>query len=348
MSLIPSFLSNRLVIIFVSLVVALLSVNQYYFPFLGLSLVGAGLVVYTVISNSKLVIADYIFGLIAILSALVFGIYTSPLVLFFALFIYFYASGWLVYKSPDYGNSNEGNSNTFIKFVHLLFPFVFAFFEVWMTADTTPKLSTRPKSNFNLILNRFPKLLLNILITLGILSVIIPLLSYSNPYFGQYIGELFDNIIRQIVDIFSWSTVLRGLVFVYFLFFIPRLFCFCQKDFSKLVEVGGQVNNKVNDQTNSGEFGLGLPKVAVIVTLFGFFFAQLQTYLNPNLLQNSSGKLTNEIFFHLSVVCLVVFILLYVNLKKDVLAKISSGVLLFQSLFLVWIAFNSDWSYVIN
>ena len=114
--------------------------------------------------------------------------------------------------------------------------------------------------------------------------------------------------------------------------YLPRLFCYSQKDSlqsRKLVE-----------------FNIPIPKLAIILSLGGFLVAQLQVYLNPQLLGLTAGNQAREIFFHLSAVCLIVFLLLYINLKKNLLAKITSILLLIQSVFLVGIAFNSDWNYV--
>jgi hypothetical protein len=96
------------------------------------------------------------------------------------------------------------------------------------------------------------------------------------------------------------------------------------------------------------EIQIPFPKIAVIVTLLVFFGAQIQTYFNPNLLQTTNGKIANEIFFHLSVVCFVIFSLLLFNLKSKLLAKISSVVLLLQTSALAYFAYNSDWNYVVD
>jgi Domain of unknown function (DUF4173) len=137
-----------------------------------------------------------------------------------------------------------------------------------------------------------------------------------------------------LVDIFSFATIFRILLAIYLYSFLPRLICWVQKPVVKVEE--------------SQEFDLTFPKVAVAITLFAFLIAQIQTYFNPSLLGKSAGNVANEIFFHLSIVCLIVFILILINLKNKLLTKIASYLLLLQACFLSLIAFNSDWNYYLN
>ena len=335
MSNLSRVLTNPIAFFVYSLLCSILLVNQYYFPFAGWAMVGITAISYIMLAKSKLNVFDWIFALIAVLSASMYLIYSSGMIMSFAFLVYIYAGSWLLTKSP---------TKNLLKIFHLFFPFVFAFLQVWTTnakllndpKSTNTESNTKPNSIWNKTkkaIDNSPKLILNILISVLVLVLIVPLLSYSNPYFGQFVGDFFSNIWNQIKDIFSVWTILRAIIFVYVSFGLPRLFNYCQKPNSE-------------DSFDTFEFDLSITKFTVVITLLGFFIAQIQTYFNPNLLNTTAGKMANEIFFHLSVVCLVVFVLLYINLKNKVIAKVSSLILLIQSAFLGFIAFNSDWFYV--
>ncbi len=215
------------------------------------------------------------------------------------------------------------------------------FSTVWNTPDTLPKIKDlfqkelTENSKPNIIQKFFGhsnSLIWNLLITSVVLIIILPLLSYSNPYFAQFISGIYESTIRWILEFFNWTIICRVLIFFYFLAYLPRLLCYYQKD--------------IPENRETREFNIPIPKLAIILSLGGFLIAQLQVYLNPQLLGLTAGNQAREIFFHLSAVCLIVFLLLYINLKKNLLARVTSALLLIQSAFLVGIAFNSDWNYV--
>ncbi len=328
----PNFLSglisNRITILIFSVLSPFLIINQYYFPFFGLAVFGIIYVSVILIAKSKISFTDWLFAAISILMALNFAFKTSWLVLFLSFCLYCYSTSWLVYKPSQ---------NLFLRLVYILFPFAEATLNVWTTKDSLPKLvdlKQKSTTQISFFTTQLPKYLINLGITLVVLLIIIPLLSYSNPYFGSFFTELFNNIYRFLSDILSFATIFRILLAVYLYNFLPRLICFCQK--------------LEQDIDEPQEFDLTFPKIAVALTLLVFLIAQVQTYFNPNLLQNTAGKMANEIFFHLSVVCIIVFFLILINLKNKTLTKIASYTLLLQTCFLSVIAFNSDWTYVFN
>ena len=343
LSTLRNIISNRIFIFVYSIFLALISINQYDFPFAGLSLVGISIVIFTLISKSKITWLDYLFAFCALISSANFFFKTSWLVLFLSFCVFVFANSFLIYKE---------NKTKIAGIIQLFVPFLFAFLEVWNTKDTIPA-ATVGKSKFY---SPSFKLLTNILLTLVILAIIIPLLSYSNIYFGQFVQSIWDNIYVFLKDIFTPWFVIKLLVFTYFYFWLPKLFCYCSKEYSVEAEILKVEEAKVSDSDSSlqikktelveSDFSLTLPKSVVAITLFAFFVAQIQTYFYPNLLKTTNGNIVNEVFFHLSVVCLVVFILIFVNLRHNLVARILSAVLVLQSAFLTFIAFNSDWSYI--
>ena len=323
------FAQNRLFILGLSGVISILCIHQEDFPFLGWTISGILFIFFILFSKSKNTFLDYFFAIVSTLAIVNFAFKTSFLVLFFSFSSFIYSTSWLISKT---------NQSQVLSLLHLFLPFGKSFFDVWSTPDNLPKIKnllqkTDTKENSPKIFTK--ENIINVTITFVVLLIILPLLSYSNPYFGQYISSIFESFFRFIADIFSISTIWRILIAVYLYSYLPRLYCHCQKT----TEI---------ESIPQTEFEINLPKISVIVTLFAFFIAQVQTYFNPNLLQNSSGKLANEIFFHLSIVCLIVFVLLYINLKNKLIAKICSIILLVQTTILTFIAFNSDWSYSIE
>ena len=124
MSNLSKVLTNPIAFFVYSLLCSILLVNQYYFPFAGWAIVGITTISYIMLAKSKLSVVDWIFGLIAVLSASMYLIYSSEMILSFAFVMYIYASSWLLTKSP---------TNNLLKIFHLFFPFVFAFLQVWTT-----------------------------------------------------------------------------------------------------------------------------------------------------------------------------------------------------------------------
>jgi Domain of unknown function (DUF4173) len=321
-------LSNRVTLLILSITSSFLLVNQNYFPFFGWTIFGIIYVGAILVAKPRISFSDWFFAIISVLTCVNFTFKTSLLVLFFFFCLYVYSTSWLISKAPK---------NLFYKVLHLIFPFVKALLEPLITRDTLPKLiDSKQKTNQNtkLLLSNLPKYAINSGITLIVLAIIIPLLSYSNPYFGSFFTQLINTIERFIQDIFSFSTIFRIFVAIFLYNFLPRLICFCRQQTEEVEE--------------SQEFDLTFPKFAVVITLSAFLIAQVQTYFNPKLIENTAGKIANEIFFHLSVVCLVIFILILINLKNKLFTKIASWILILQTFLLSLIAFNSDWNYYVN
>jgi Domain of unknown function (DUF4173) len=331
----------RQIILVIAIALPLLSVNEYYFNFVGVGVSGIILAIFTFLSKKTKATFDYILTAAAVLMATNLFLKSNPIVIFFSFIAYIYTFSWLTTAIP---NSKFG------KILYFFVPYFLNFGKIIDTPDTLPKLgyinrlnifqtqTTDPLDNPNETKEfRANFYWVNILVTVVVLCIIIPLLSYSNPYFGKIVNEITTNLYNTFKDILSFWTVIRITIGLSLYWFLPRLFCYLNTHFA--VE---------KDAVNSTEFDLNIPKIATITTILAFFVAQVQTYLNPALLQNNTGKTVNEIFFHLSVVCLIVFLLLCISLKAKVLTKITSWILLIQATVLSIIATNSDWTYITN
>ncbi len=319
-----NILQNRLFYWIFAITIPLLAINNSYFPFLGIALAGTLLTAFTLFAKPKISTIDLIFAAISIISSLNFVFKTSSLPLFFSFLLWFYSSSWLV---------DKGISKT----INMLCPWIYSFFDVWGTKDTLPKLNfgNNPKIK-NVINKNLNQYLSNTLIAVLVLLLIVPFLTMSNSYFGTFVNQNLDAVrtfLNSIFGTFGILTLLQIFVFVFLLNFLPRQYLFLQKP--EMIEI---------DQ--KPEFSLLVAKCAVAITLCLFLFVQVQTYLHPELLNLTAGKIVNEVFFYLSVVCFVVFGLLYINLRQNMIAKVISAILLVQAFLLGLVALDSDWNYI--
>jgi Domain of unknown function (DUF4173) len=319
-----SILQNRFFYWILAIIIPLLAINNAYFPFSGVAFSGILLTIFTLISKPKITRVDWILALVAVVSAINFFFKTSFLPLFLSGFLWFYSSSWLV---------DKGISRT----INMFFPWVYSFFSVWGTKDTLLKLSLGiNKEHSTKLQKNLNSYLINSAIAVGVLTLIVPFLGASNAYFATFMNQIFDGIRSFFSSIFGdlgIFTYFQILVFVFLVNFLPRQYLFLQKP-------------EQDEPIEKSEFSLFVAKCAVAITLCIFLFVQLQTSLNPALLNSSPGKVVNEVFFYLSVVCFVVFGLLYINLRANLWTRILSGILLAQAFLLGLIAFKSDWTYI--
>ena len=114
-------------------------------------------------------------------------------------------------------------------------------------------------------------------------------------------------------------------------------------------------STKENSQTLSKNLQksnqvLLIPKLSLILVLVVYLISQISLYFATpselSALGYTFGKLNNEVFGQLSVVCLIVFGLVFIDQIRQILHKISSWVLLLQSSFLALVATKSVWDYI--
>jgi Domain of unknown function (DUF4173) len=335
----PSQLNPRFLILISSIISTFLLVNNNYFPFTGWSIFGIVLAFFVIITKANRAKFDYFFFIVAIVSALNFFFKTNFITLFFSFTTYIYALGWMI---------TGLHRNRYVQIFQLLIPYGNALFSTLGMLDSLPKLFPKKDSETLEISPEIEpkkieqvgigwKIAVNTLLSIIILSVILPLLSFANPVFGQYVNDIINlEFVRQVLEnIFSFESVLRILVGVSLYNLLPRLYCLLRE-------------SKVVEPVESQDSPIEIPKVVTILTLLAFLGVQLQTILNPQLLSKNSGDIANEIFFQLSIVCFVSFVLVFFNFRDKVRTMVLSLILLVETFLVGMIAFQSDWNYVIN
>jgi Domain of unknown function (DUF4173) len=340
-------INPRIIILVYSTISAFLLISNNSFNYLGWSVFGISIVALILVNKLKRTNLDWFLAGVAILSSLNFVAHTNILNLFFSFGLYFYATGWLIIKLP---------SDRFLQVFHLIVPYLHALINVVGAKDNLPTLFAKttqvaapkivenisPSSEIKKVkIDKTSQIITNVSISILVLAIILPLLSFANPQFGKYIQDFIN--LKWIKDVINWlvenvlsaAMILRLLVIGFLYIFIPRLITHCQ-------------SYKPIELENKKDLAIDIPKIITVFTLFTFLAVQLQTTLNPELLTKTAGKIANETFFHLSVVCLVAFGLIYMNFKDKFSTKIWSLILLGQTLILGGIAFQSDWGYVTN
>lgn len=182
-----------------------------------------------------------------------------------------------------------------------------------------------------------------IALTIILLIIIIPLLSYANPFFN----ELITNIINTTQRLLSleWlfkqnllPYILRLITFFLLVFFIPRIF-----------QIALMSHQEFDEEMGKSHMSYIIPKVAVSVVLIIFFITQMQLYIatNTELLKigYTNSEQTSEIFAQLCIVTGIIFGLLYADNNQSAHAKLLTNILLIEAFFLNLIALKSDYDY---
>lgn len=175
-------------------------------------------------------------------------------------------------------------------------------------------------------------------ITIAVLALIIPLLASANPVFAKLVNFqwLIDFFLRE--SIFIW--LIRIIFFVIFVMIGART----------VVLINNERLQNRGKEGFLGNINYIIPKAASALVIFVFFLTQLQFYLagggNLTGMGHSNSTRTNEVFFQLSLVCLVIFGLIYNDRKREKTLKSLTYTLFLEVLFLTAIAFKSDYDYV--
>jgi Domain of unknown function (DUF4173) len=365
-----------------SLFLAFSLFGGYYFNYLAVAIFGisfVSIVIFFKMKSDKHVIDfyDWAFYSLSILASLLFIIRTDFLTLFFAFSVFLYSSSWLILNKFQKYLIGETWWNFFFT------PFI-NFFKIWgislkkndwyktvdQAQDNKDKsLSNNPLFQYLSKVN-WANLILGIFIAIIVSLFILPFLISSNPIFEQgvrQIGERLNDLLTNFtwlinlinaLNIFDGWFVIRLATFVYFSFYIPKLIVFLTntdiKENIKAKEIYDkmqQTSDKISDKNNEKqEFNLVIPKFVISIILFLFLITQIQLYTASldylNSLGYSLGRYTNEVFFQLSFVVVIIIFLLYIDLKKTKLSKVLTFVLLGEGLGLVLSAFRSVWIYI--
>lgn len=190
--------------------------------------------------------------------------------------------------------------------------------------------------------NVFSEFIPTILITILIIAITIPLLASANPFFNNTLQNIlkFFNLDWLFKFIFAESLeiyFLRNIVFFLLIYWIPRLLT---------VSVQG-----INASERKQYFSINylIPKTAIAGLLVIFFTTQIQLYFASNKTLLSMGyansRLTNEVFFQVTIVAFIVFLLAYFDKNRKKWNTLLTYFLTVEAFFLIGIAFKSVYDY---
>lgn len=318
-------------LLLISAVFSYLLVVPGHFPYLGIGvffIVLSSLVF--VFKKEKSVNLWFLYGLTLLFSTFIFYRVNSFLV-FLNMIAVIYLGSILTL-----GNKEDRN------FYDLLMsPLVVFFQSLKIKSKYKIKLTSRVSPE------KFSGLILSIFITALVLLVIVPLLSYSNPFFSKVVTDFFDfvNFQRLIEILFKENFFIylaRILLFLVFALVIPRLLTFMNIPSGKppILGLSLPINN------------LLIPKVVTGAVLAVFFITQTQLYFATgetlNTLGYSHSQYAREIFAHLSIVTLIIFSLVYSDRTKNYWSKLLTYLLIAEAIFLNLTALKSVYDYSSN
>jgi hypothetical protein len=188
-------------------------------------------------------------------------------------------------------------------------------------------------------------ILLSTFITLLFLIITIPLLASANPFFNQLLENLLNFLnLMSFIHYFNEEQIMinivRFFVLIFLVYALPRA-------------LTASVNKIETQQVNlSLPVNYLIPKVAMALVLIVFFITQAQLYFATPLVLQSMGytnsRLTNEVFFQVTIVAGIVFFLAFLDTERKKWNKRLTYFLILESFFLVGIAFKSvvDYSFL--
>jgi hypothetical protein len=315
---------NLLLIIFLPFLI----INFTDFPYLGFSLAGIITTFYTFSLIKKKNLYTYIFTISSLFFSLTFLFRTNELLTFFNLVFLIYSLCFVVFESNLKVFQNQGK-------------YTIGYYLVAPLILLSLVISTKNHFHFHF----FPKLknqkilteiLLGSIFTIFILIIILPLLGSSNPIFSNYLQSFFNLI-------FNFTYIPHIILSIFLGFLVPR--------FATLLNIN---NNQISSkpQTESKRNIFSLPKIIVSAILLLFLISQVEIYLaSKEKLANlgiNYGNLNNDVFAQLSIVCLIVFGLIYIDRIMKKLNLSVSKILLIQTTFLAFVAGKSVFDYMLN
>lgn len=309
-------------------------VPAYFFPSAG-------------VACSLAVLSTVVYFFFSPRNSFITALYTA--VLGFCLFIFVRANGLLTFFNIAAVIYVGAATIVYKKYDRLSFPHLF-FAPFIVLADS---FSTKAAYTLGQVRQRFEHkvangekftaLLVPVMVTIGLLVVILPLLSYANPIFGKLVNQILSmlNLAEFIKNLFNQPLyIIRIIVFGILLFFLPRLLTTINEDPKPLVTM----------DKDGYRFAYAIPKAVIAVILAVFFVTQMQLYFaSPELLQSlgyTNSRLTNEVFGQLAVVISIIFVLVYNDKRRTQLSEVLTYILLLEGLFLGLVAAKSDYDYM--
>lgn len=328
-----------LAILAVSAVIAYLVIVQKHFPYLGMgiSLITFTSLVFVLLKNKSLY--TYVFYLLTFL---------------FSFFIFYRANPFLVllnltavlsFGSLMIFSQKEEKIGGFLSF--LISPFAILFESINLKSKYTIDLSLIIKQGKDVKKDQWHNVFKSLAITVVVLIIIIPLLSSANPIFARLIADIirFLNVGVWLEKLFTTNAYLHLVRLLFFLFLamlLPRLLTYADST----LKISPFLSFKLTRQN------LTIPKIVVGAVLAIFFVTQAQLYFasKETLLElgYTHSKYAREVFAQLSIVALIVFGLVYNDKSENRWAKITTFLLVTESLFLNLVALKSVYDYSSN
>lgn len=183
-----------------------------------------------------------------------------------------------------------------------------------------------------------------VFITILLLAIVIPLLSYANPFFHKLVNDFVKFLdLSWLSQFFTAPPQIyfaRAIIFAILLFLFPR-------------GISQQHEQSGNDAYKLKPFpriNLLLPRIVLIFVLTVFFVTQIELYgASQETLQAmgyTNSQLTREVFGQLSLVAFIIFLLMYADRNRNKTNNLLTSLLLLQGVFLCAIALKSDVDYV--
>ena len=225
---------------------------------------------------------------------------------------------------------------------HIYAPILFAIKSVFTTGDYYLEFKEKKKYSEAI---KITEVVFGILITILLLLVVLPILSSANPFFQRLVSDTLnflslESLLKHIgyENIFIW--VIRVLLFLFFIFIIPKV----------LILINKSHNYTLGSQFQRNKLPLLIPKIVLTIILFIFFITQLQFYFADaetlNNLGLSYSQHTREVFGQLSLVAGIVLVLIYNDKGKSTLGTILTYILGVQGIFLTLMAYKSVFEYI--
>ena len=177
-----------------------------------------------------------------------------------------------------------------------------------------------------------------VLLTLLVLSIIIPLLAWANPIFEKLVITILDFFGLRDIKISEslFQRLIRVIFFLVLIILVPKM--------------ATQVNKKT-DYPNlpTPDVNMLFPKIAVTCVLIVFFITQLQLYFSTGETLKNLGytlsQYAREVFAQLSTVAVVIVALLFNDKGKKDIDKAFTYALLLAGLFLTLMSYKSVYDY---
>lgn len=304
-----------------------------YFPYLGLTSFFIIITSLVLIAKDHMTRENWITYLSIIILSLFYMYRTNGFLLFLNTVLILYLGSTLVL--------GKDSLNNFIRL--LTSPFKVLSRSLITKSHYKSQIKSAAREKFTLKQKSLATLVKSVGLTLVLLLIIVPLLSYSNPIFESFVTNFLDffDLYEIVKNLFSNPVyIVRLIVFAILAFFSPKFFTY------------SELPNKYAKEASSSSFGINLtvPKTVVALVLGVFFITQAQLYFSSDstleALGYSNSRYAQEVFFHLSIVAGVIFSVVYSDKLRLITSKVLTYILIIEALFLNLVALKSVSDYI--